>query len=231
MPIVSRPDFLPDLPSWSRKALFALALSAICFTFAFPVLWLILTSVRPESASIMSIAAPSSRSATLPRCCVTTRIVEAFVNSALIATLATIFSLLVTVSSGYMLSRFHRAGIADLVRNDLCVPLRALHLLGIAVVLRHPKLGHLRHLPRAAAAACGGAHLLLLVADEGFFRRHRSVDGVCRHDRRLQPMGRFCPRRRAISAARDLGACRAVLAVHLERVPVRSDPDRQPGCR
>src|SRR6185369_9132982 len=34
------------------------------------------------------------------------RIVEAFVNSALIATLATVFSLLVTVSSGYMLSRF-----------------------------------------------------------------------------------------------------------------------------
>ena len=33
-------------------------------------------------------------------------IVEAFVNSALIATLATVFSLLVTVSSGYMLSRF-----------------------------------------------------------------------------------------------------------------------------
>src|SRR5829696_8955040 len=34
------------------------------------------------------------------------RIVNAFINSALISTLATIFSLLVTVSSGYMLSRF-----------------------------------------------------------------------------------------------------------------------------
>src|SRR5205085_10353651 len=34
------------------------------------------------------------------------RIVGAFLNSAVIATLATIFSLLVTVSSGYMLSRF-----------------------------------------------------------------------------------------------------------------------------
>ena len=38
MPMVRRPDFLPDLPSWSRKALFALALSGICFAFAFPVL-------------------------------------------------------------------------------------------------------------------------------------------------------------------------------------------------
>jgi multiple sugar transport system permease protein len=34
------------------------------------------------------------------------RLVRAFVNSALISTLATIFSLLVTISSGYMLSRF-----------------------------------------------------------------------------------------------------------------------------
>ena len=49
MPMVSRPDFLPQLPSWGRKALFALALSGICFAFAFPVLWLILTSLRPES--------------------------------------------------------------------------------------------------------------------------------------------------------------------------------------
>jgi len=47
--MVSRPDFLPQLPSWGRKALFALALSGICFAFAFPVLWLILTSLRPES--------------------------------------------------------------------------------------------------------------------------------------------------------------------------------------
>jgi multiple sugar transport system permease protein len=49
MPMVSRPNFLPNLPSWSRKALFALALAVICFAFAFPVLWLILTSLRPES--------------------------------------------------------------------------------------------------------------------------------------------------------------------------------------
>ena len=32
-----------------RRALFALALFGICFAFAFPVLWLILTSLRPES--------------------------------------------------------------------------------------------------------------------------------------------------------------------------------------
>jgi ABC-type glycerol-3-phosphate transport system permease component len=49
MPMVTRPEFLPGLPNWSRKTFFALALAAICFAFAFPVLWLILTSLRPES--------------------------------------------------------------------------------------------------------------------------------------------------------------------------------------
>jgi len=37
------------------------------------------------------------------------RIVQAFVNSALISTLATLLSLMVTVTSGYMLSRFRGA--------------------------------------------------------------------------------------------------------------------------
>ena len=49
MAMVTRPQFLATLPSWSRKTFFALALAGICFAFAFPVLWLILTSVRPES--------------------------------------------------------------------------------------------------------------------------------------------------------------------------------------
>jgi len=45
LPMVTRPHLLPGLPKWSRKTLFALALFGICFcVFAFPVLWLILTS-------------------------------------------------------------------------------------------------------------------------------------------------------------------------------------------
>src|SRR5712675_341605 len=106
MPIVSRPDFLPQLPSWARKALFALALSAICFAFAFPVLWLILTSMRPESGVYYVHRGTEFTLGNFAEVLRDDRIVEAFVNSALIATLATVFSLLVTVSSGYMLSRF-----------------------------------------------------------------------------------------------------------------------------
>src|SRR6201746_975910 len=106
MPMVSRPAFLPHLPSWSRKALFALALSGICFAFAFPVLWLILSSLRPESASYHAHPGSEFTLGNFAEVLREDRIVEAFVNSARIAWLATVFSLLVTVSSGYMLSRF-----------------------------------------------------------------------------------------------------------------------------
>src|SRR6476660_3578331 len=106
MPMVSRPDFLPDLPPWSRKALFGLGLAAICFAFAFPVLWLILTSLRPESGVYYVHRGTEFTLGNFAEVLTDDRIVHAFLNSALIATLATVFSLLVTVSSGYMLSRF-----------------------------------------------------------------------------------------------------------------------------
>src|SRR5258707_11145966 len=111
MPMVSRPDFLPDLPPWSRKALFALALFGICFAFAFPVLWLILTSLRPESGVYYVHRGTEFTLGNFAEVLQDDRVVHAFLNSAIIATLATVFSLLVTVSSGYMLSRFQ--GVAS----------------------------------------------------------------------------------------------------------------------
>jgi multiple sugar transport system permease protein len=102
MAIVSRPEFLPFLPKWSRKTLFALAMAGICFAFAFPVLWLILTSLRPESGVYYVHRGTEFTLSSFKE-----RLLEAFTNSAAIATLATIFSILVTVSSGYMLSRFN----------------------------------------------------------------------------------------------------------------------------
>src|SRR3981189_636749 len=106
MPMGSRPDFLANLPPWSRKTLFALALAAICFAFAFPVLWLILTSLRPESGVYYVHRGTEFTLGSFAEVLSDPRIVGAFINSALISTLATVFSLLVTVSSGYMLSRF-----------------------------------------------------------------------------------------------------------------------------
>src|SRR3954465_2025864 len=106
MPMVSRPQFLPRLPTWSRKSLFALALTAICFAFAFPVLWLMLTSVRPESGVYYVHRGSEFTLGNFAEVLKDERVVEAFANSAVISPLATFFSLLVTVSSGYMLSRF-----------------------------------------------------------------------------------------------------------------------------
>src|SRR6185312_2266783 len=106
MPMVTRPNFLPGLPNWSRKTFFALALAAICFAFAFPVLWLILTSLRPASGVYYVHRGLEFTLGNFAEVLREERIVQAFVNSGVIATLATALSLMVTVSSGYMLSRF-----------------------------------------------------------------------------------------------------------------------------
>jgi multiple sugar transport system permease protein len=90
----------------ARRTFFAIAITAICFLFAFPVLWLLLTSLRPQSGVYYVHRGLEFTLDGYARVLKNERIVEAFVNSGLIATLATIFSLVVTVSSGYMLSRF-----------------------------------------------------------------------------------------------------------------------------
>jgi multiple sugar transport system permease protein len=89
-----------------RRALFALMLTAICLAFAFPLLWLILTSLRPESGVFYVHRGTEFTLLNFAEVLKNERIVDAFVNSGVIATLATVLSLVVTVSSGYMLSRF-----------------------------------------------------------------------------------------------------------------------------
>lgn len=90
----------------ARRAFLVLALAAVCLLFAFPVLWLMLTSVRPESGIYYVHRGLDFTLDSYVEVLNNERLVQAFINSGLIATLATIFSLLVTVSSGYMLSRF-----------------------------------------------------------------------------------------------------------------------------
>jgi ABC-type sulfate transport system permease component len=72
----------------------------------FPVLWLILTSLRPVSGVYYVHRGLEFTLGNFAEVLRDERIVHAFVNSGLIATLATVLSLMVTVSSGYMLSRF-----------------------------------------------------------------------------------------------------------------------------
>jgi len=90
----------------AQRAFFALALTCICLLFAFPVLWLMLTSFRPQSGVYYVHRGLEFTLGNYVDVMRNERVVQAFLNSALIATLATVLSLMVTVSSGYMLSRF-----------------------------------------------------------------------------------------------------------------------------
>jgi multiple sugar transport system permease protein len=108
-----------------RGLFFGLAIVVVCFLFAFPVLWLVLTSLRPQSGVYYVHRGTEFTLDAYRQVLSDPRIVSAFINSAVIATLATIFSIMVTVGSGYMLSRF-KGRIANLWFGAIyvfrCVP-------------------------------------------------------------------------------------------------------------
>ena len=89
-----------------RGLLFAVSLSVIAL-FAFPVLWLALTSIRPASGMFYVYRGTEFTLENYFTVWERPQIPIAFLNSFLIATFATIASLAVTVTSGYMLSRFN----------------------------------------------------------------------------------------------------------------------------
>lgn len=95
-----------SLAPGGRRILFGLAITAICFLFAFPILWLLLTSLRPASGVYYVHRGTEFTLDAYLTVLSDPRIVQAFINSGVIATLATVFSIMVTVTSGYMLSRF-----------------------------------------------------------------------------------------------------------------------------
>jgi multiple sugar transport system permease protein len=101
--------FFDTFAPGARKVSFGVILSIVCFLFAFPVLWLILTSLRPESGVYYVYRGLDFTLDNFRQVFDNDGVVHAFINSAIIATIATIFSILVTVSSGYMLSRFNGA--------------------------------------------------------------------------------------------------------------------------
>src|SRR2546423_106016 len=96
----------PWLPPNGRQTLFPPPALCILFSLVSSGVWLILTSLRPESGVYYVHRGTEFTLASFAEVLSDERIVAAFLNSALISTLATVFSLLVTVSSGYMLSRF-----------------------------------------------------------------------------------------------------------------------------
>lgn len=97
---------LDGLTPAARKAFFVLTLSAVCLLFAFPIIWLLLTSVRPQSGVYYVWKGTEFTLGSYFEVLANERLRQAFVNSCVLATLATVLSIMVTVSSGYMLSRF-----------------------------------------------------------------------------------------------------------------------------
>jgi multiple sugar transport system permease protein len=101
-----RRGFLSELAPGARQGFFALALAAICLLFAFPIIWLLLTSLRPQSGVYYVWKGTEFTLGSYLEVLANERLRRAFFNSGLLATLATVLSIAVTVSSGYMLSRF-----------------------------------------------------------------------------------------------------------------------------
>lgn len=94
------------LKSGWKRVFFGLSLTAVCLLLAFPVLWMGLTAVRPASGVFYVHRGTEFSLGNFVEALSKPPMVRAFANSGAIATLATVFSLGVTITSGYMLSRF-----------------------------------------------------------------------------------------------------------------------------
>jgi multiple sugar transport system permease protein len=89
-----------------RMALVALIIAAILLLFLGPVLILVVTSLRPGWAVYYIYRGTAFTVQNYLEVFTKPAVVHAFLNSFILATLATLFSLGVTITSGYMLSRF-----------------------------------------------------------------------------------------------------------------------------
>src|ERR687893_2074394 len=102
----ARSGFFGALAPGGPRILFFLVALAICLLFAFPVFWLLLTSLRPGSGVYYVHRGTEFTIENYYEVLSQPVVVKAMFNSFVISTLATILSLGVTVTSGYMLSRF-----------------------------------------------------------------------------------------------------------------------------
>jgi multiple sugar transport system permease protein len=89
-----------------RRAFVLLATIVIVFLFLGPIVILVVTSLRPGWAVFYIYRGTDFTLQNYRDVLATEAVIHAFINSFLVATLATIVSIGVTVSSGYMLSRF-----------------------------------------------------------------------------------------------------------------------------
>ncbi|OYU87848.1 MAG: ABC transporter permease [Bradyrhizobiaceae bacterium PARB1] len=121
----SERGFFSLMAPGARKAFFYLLVIAVGFLVAFPVLWLTLTSLRPASGMFYVHRGTEFTLENFVEVFANKTVIKAYVNSAIIATLATVLSLGITVTSGYMLSRFRgpiASGWFSIIYVFRCVP-------------------------------------------------------------------------------------------------------------
>ena len=104
--VANRNRFFDALAPGGRRALFVLGVIGVCLLFAFPVFWLVLTSLRPGYAVYYVHRGTDFTLDNFHEVLTQEIVLRALWNSFAISTLATVLSLGVTVTSGYMLSRF-----------------------------------------------------------------------------------------------------------------------------
>lgn len=171
-PIAVQPDetgFFAMMAPGARRAFFYLVVIGVCFAIAFPVLWLILTSLRPASGMFYVHRGTEFTLENFVEVFANKTVLKAYLNSAIIATLATILSLGITVTSGYMLSRFKgpiATGWFSTIYLFRCVPyiswVLPLYLLTQSLGIYDTYLGLL--LPHVAVHICFFSWLM-----KGFF--------------------------------------------------------------
>jgi len=98
--------FFAALAPRGKAVLFALTAIGVCLLFAFPVFWLILTSLRPGTGVYYVHRGTEFTIDNFHDVLTQEIVIKALFNSFMISTLATVLSLGVTATSGYMLSRF-----------------------------------------------------------------------------------------------------------------------------
>jgi len=98
--------FFAALAPRGKAVFFALAAVAVCLLFAFPVFWLVLTSLRPGTGVYYVHRGTEFTVDNFHEVLSQEIVLRALFNSFMISTLATVLSLGVTATSGYMLSRF-----------------------------------------------------------------------------------------------------------------------------
>src|SRR6202023_2489987 len=98
--------FFSALAPRGKAVFFALAAIAVGALFAFPVFWLVLTSLRPGTGVFYVHRGTEFTIDNFHEVLSQEIVLKALFNSFVISTAATVLSLGVTATSGYMLSRF-----------------------------------------------------------------------------------------------------------------------------